>query len=55
VDPPTAPAVVLVRPRKEGNVGSAARAMANMELSRLLLAEPAAALGGMARCTSSHR
>jgi TrmH family RNA methyltransferase len=43
------PAVVLVRPREEGNVGSAARAMANMGLSRLLLVEPAAALGGTAR------
>jgi TrmH family RNA methyltransferase len=44
-----APAVVLVRPREEGNVGSAARAMANMGLSRLLLVEPAPALGGTAR------
>jgi tRNA (cytidine32/uridine32-2'-O)-methyltransferase len=42
------PAVVLVRPRVEGNVGSAARAMANMGLSRLLLVEPAAELGGTA-------
>lgn len=46
---PEAPAVVLVRPREEGNVGSAARAMANMGLSRLLLVEPAPALGGTAR------
>ena len=38
-------AVVLVRPREEGNVGSAARAMANMGLSRLILVEPAAELG----------
>jgi TrmH family RNA methyltransferase len=44
-----APAVVLVRPREEGNVGSAARAMANMGLSRLLLVEPAAELGSTAR------
>ncbi|HYX26573.1 MAG TPA: RNA methyltransferase [Thermoanaerobaculia bacterium] len=44
-----APAVVLVRPREEGNVGSAARAMANLGLSRLLLVEPAAPLGGTAR------
>jgi TrmH family RNA methyltransferase len=43
------PAVVLVRPREEGNVGSAARAMANMGLSRLILVEPAAELGGTAR------
>ncbi|HEY0781055.1 MAG TPA: RNA methyltransferase [Thermoanaerobaculia bacterium] len=39
------PAVVLVRPREEGNVGAAARAMANMGLARLILVEPAAALG----------
>ena len=43
------PAVVLVRPREEGNVGAAARAMANMGLDRLILVEPAAALGGVAR------
>ncbi len=45
----TRPAVVLVRPREEGNVGAAARAMANMGLGRLLLVEPAAALGNVAR------
>lgn len=45
---PLPPAVVLVRPRVEGNVGSAARAMANMGLSRLLLVEPAAELGSTA-------
>ena len=39
------PAVVLVRPREEGNVGSAARAMANMGLERLILVEPAAEIG----------
>ncbi|HEY6322228.1 MAG TPA: TrmJ/YjtD family RNA methyltransferase [Thermoanaerobaculia bacterium] len=42
-------AVVLVRPREEGNVGAAARAMANMGLGRLILVEPAAALGPTAR------
>jgi TrmH family RNA methyltransferase len=42
------PAVVLVRPREEGNVGSAARAMANMGLERLILVEPAASLGKVA-------
>ncbi len=47
-DPLQAPAVVLVRPREEGNVGSAARAMANMGLSRLIVVEPAAALGEIA-------
>jgi TrmH family RNA methyltransferase len=41
----SAPAVVLVRPREEGNVGSAARAMANMGLDRLILVEPAAEIG----------
>ncbi|HVG08275.1 MAG TPA: RNA methyltransferase [Thermoanaerobaculia bacterium] len=43
-----APAVVLVRPREEGNIGSAARAMANMGLDRLILVEPAPELGRMA-------
>jgi len=42
------PTVVLVRPREEGNVGSAARAMANMGLERLILVEPAASLGKVA-------
>jgi TrmH family RNA methyltransferase len=46
---PLPPAVVLVRPREEGNVGSTARAMANMGLSRLILVEPAPELGGTAR------
>src|SRR6185369_6408585 len=41
-------AVVLVRPREEGNVGSAARAMANMGLSEMILVEPAAAFGPVA-------
>ncbi|HEX2223057.1 MAG TPA: RNA methyltransferase, partial [Thermoanaerobaculia bacterium] len=39
------PAVILVRPREEGNVGSAARAMANMGLDQLILVEPAAEIG----------
>ena len=43
------PAVILVRPREEGNVGAAARAMANMGLERLILVEPAPPLGGVAR------
>ena len=43
------PTVILVRPREEGNVGMAARAMANMGLSKLILVEPAAELGGIAR------
>lgn len=45
VDDPSNPAVVLVRPREEGNVGAAARAMANMGLDRLILVEPAAEIG----------
>jgi len=35
------PAVVLVEPQEGGNIGAAARAMANMGLSRLLLVNPA--------------
>jgi len=42
---PTLPAVILVRPREDGNVGAAARAMANMGLSELILVEPAVELG----------
>jgi tRNA/rRNA methyltransferase len=42
-------AVVLVRPREEGNVGSAARAMANMGLQELILVEPAPELGKVAQ------
>ena len=42
-------AVVLVRPREEGNVGAAARAMANMGLGRMILVEPAPAFGDVAR------
>ena len=41
--------MVLVRPREEGNVGSVARAMANMGLEQLILVEPAVRLGGIAR------
>jgi TrmH family RNA methyltransferase len=43
------PHVVLVRPQEEGNVGSVARAMANMGLESLVLVEPAVAIGGTAR------
>ena len=42
------PAVVLVRPQEEGNVGAAARAMANMGLDRLVLVEPAVDLDKLA-------
>lgn len=49
-DPPApCPAVVLVRPREEGNVGAACRAMVNMGLSELRLVEPAPVLGEVAR------
>jgi tRNA/rRNA methyltransferase len=34
-------AIVLVEPREPGNIGAAARAMANMGLSRLVLVRPA--------------
>jgi TrmH family RNA methyltransferase len=42
-------AVVLVRPREEGNIGAAARAMANLGIRQLLLVEPAPPLGAVAR------
>jgi len=45
----SAPAIVLVRPQEEGNVGAAARAMANMGLKELVLVEPAPAFGPVAR------
>lgn len=38
---PTAPRVVLVRPKYEGNVGASARAMGNMGLSDLRIVAPA--------------
>lgn len=50
----TAPAVVLVRPQEEGNVGAVARAMANFGLSRLILVEPATPLRGIARAFAAH-
>ncbi len=43
------PAVVLVRPREEGNVGASARAMANTGHHQMLLVEPAAPFGDTAR------
>lgn len=42
------PAVILVRPQEEGNVGAVARAMANMGLDELILVEPQCELGRMA-------
>lgn len=46
---PLIPAIVLVEPREEGNIGSTARAMANMGLSELVLVSPVAQIGGTAR------
>lgn len=43
------PAVILVRPTEEGNVGAVARAMANTGLDRLILVEPAVRIAGKAR------
>lgn len=43
------PHIILVRPQEEGNVGSVARAMANMGLSRLVIVEPGAPVGATAR------
>jgi tRNA/rRNA methyltransferase len=48
------PAVVLVRPQEEGNVGAAARAMANFGLERLILVEPATPLRATARAFAVH-
>ena len=42
------PAVVLVEPQEGGNIGAAARAMANMGLSRLMLVNPANHMGAEA-------
>jgi len=42
---PLIPAVVLVEPREEGNIGATARAMANMGLSELVLVSPEAEIG----------
>lgn len=43
-----APHIVLVRPQEEGNVGSVARAMANMGLSELVIVDPGAPIGDTA-------
>ena len=42
------PAVILVRPQEEGNVGAVARAMANMGLDELILVAPQCELGRIA-------
>ena len=54
-DPPSTPSsvpwptIILVQPREEGNIGSVARAMANLGWDRLRLVEPAPILGGVAK------
>lgn len=48
------PAVVLVRPREEGNIGAACRAMANMGLAELVIVEPAAEIGVLGRAMAKH-
>jgi tRNA/rRNA methyltransferase len=50
----TLPAIVLVRPQQEGNIGGVARAMANMGLTRLHLIEPAPQLGETALAFAMH-
>ena len=46
---PLIPAVVLVEPREAGNIGAAARAMANMGLEELVLVNPRARIDRVAR------
>ena len=46
---PLNPAIVLVSPQEEGNIGSTARAMANMDLNELVLVSPSVSLGRVAR------
>lgn len=48
-DPRGGPSVILVRTQEEGNIGSTARAMANMGLSELTLVKPRARIGRVAR------
>lgn len=43
------PHIILVRPRESGNVGAAARAMANMGLEDLVIVDPGAPVDGTAR------
>lgn len=47
-------AVVLVRPQEAGNIGAAARAMANMGRSRLILVDPKAEIDSTARAFAVH-
>ncbi len=43
------PAVLLLRAQEEGNIGAAARAMANMGLDELILIDPVTKIGSTAR------
>lgn len=47
-------AVVLVRPQEAGNIGAAARAMANMGRCRLILVDPQAHIDATARAFAVH-
>ncbi len=47
-------AVVLVRPQESGNIGAAARAMANMGRSRLILVDPRTRINATARAFAVH-
>ena len=49
LEPGIQPAVVLVGTQEEGNIGSTARAMANMGLGELILVAPREAIGAQAR------
>lgn len=49
VQSPFLPAIVLVGPREQGNIGAAARAMANMGLAELVLVKPEAEIGRIAK------
>lgn len=46
---PLSPAIILVRPQEEGNIGAVARAMANMGLDELVLVDPQVTIGSTAR------
>ena len=46
---PLTPAIILVQPQEEGNIGAVARAMANMGLDELVLVDPQAPIGTTAR------
>jgi tRNA/rRNA methyltransferase len=48
------PAVILVRPQEEGNIGAVARAMANMGLDELILVAPQCDLGHTAAAFAVH-